>query len=95
MEECPRFLPTVSGTEPQLPELPPGRGIYHGDLVATYVVEQSGGTSNIAVDASGLMLDRKPVDRRATEEYAVASLRKRKFHPRPEPCVVKLSVIVN
>jgi hypothetical protein len=95
IEQCPRFLPTLSGTEPLLPDLPRGRGIYQGNLDATYVVDKSGATSHISVDASGLLLDRKPINRRATEEYAISSLRKRKFHPRSEPCVVKLSVVVN
>jgi hypothetical protein len=78
-----------------MPDLPPATGIYRGQISAEFVVNKSGRTSNITVNASDLNLASERVNRQAVEAYARDSLAARKFSPRPEPCKVTFSAWVN
>ena len=90
LAECQRSL-----AEPPMPDLPPSPGIYQGTLNATFVIQESGRTSDVAVDASDLRIGGKKVNRDAVEEYAIESLRTRQFSQRPESCKVIFSAWVN
>ena len=78
-----------------MPDLPQSSGIYQGKLNATFVIQASGHTSSVAVDASDLRIGGENVSRQAVERYAIESLRTRQFSPRPEPCKVTFSAWVN
>lgn len=78
-----------------MPDLPPSSGIYQGKLSATFVIEESGHTSDIAVDASDLRVGGKKLNQQTVERYAIGSLRTRKFSQRPKSCKVSFSAWVN
>ena len=78
-----------------MPDLPPSPGIYQGELGATFIIQESGRTSDVAVDASALRIGGKMVNRQTVERYAAESLRTRQFSPRSEPCKVTFSAWVN
>ena len=88
--ECPRSL-----TEPPMPDLPESSDIYRGKLYATFIIQESGRTSNVAVDASDLRISGEKVNRQAVERYAIESLRTRQFSSRLEPCKMIFSAWVN
>jgi aminopeptidase N len=78
-----------------MPDLPAASGVYQGKLSATFVIQESGRTSNVSVNASDLRLGGAKVNQQAVERYAANSLRIRTFSPRPEPCKVTFSAWVN
>ena len=78
-----------------MPDLPAASGIYQGNLDATFIIQRSGHASNVTVDASDLRIGGAQVNQQAVERYAINSLRARRFSPRPEPCRVNFSAVVN
>jgi hypothetical protein len=78
-----------------MPDLPAASGVYQGKLSATFVIQESGRTSNVSVNASDLRLGGAQVNQQAVESYAADSLRTRTFSPRPESCKVTFSAWVN
>jgi hypothetical protein len=78
-----------------MPDLPESSGIYQGMLSATFIIQESGRTSNVAVDASDLRIGGKKMNRQAVEDYATESLRNRRFSTQRTPCKVIFSAWIN